>query len=49
MWLKPGSSNYVFRPFPLTETSSNPIFFTTVPDRKPRTECACQPVASISC
>src|SRR5450759_2327810 len=27
--------------------TSSPIFFPTVPDRNPRTECACQPVAFI--
>src|SRR5271169_1193405 len=28
--------------------TGSPIFFPTVPERKPRTECGCQPVAFIS-
>src|SRR5437867_2764572 len=27
----------------------NPIFLPNVPDRKPRTECGCQPVAFMRC
>jgi len=30
------------------ETTGKPIFFETVPDKKPRTECGCQPVAFIN-
>src|SRR5437016_1078546 len=30
------------------EMMARPIFLETVPDRKPRTECGCQPVAFIS-
>ena len=33
---------------PLVDVTVNPIFFPTVPDRNPRTECGCQPVAFIS-
>ena len=29
----------------LVDATAKPIFFPTVPDRKPRTECGCQPVA----
>jgi len=30
---------------PFVETTVNPIFLPTVPDRNPRTECGCQPLA----
>ena len=30
------------------DVTANPIFFLTVPDRKPRTECGCQPVTFIN-
>src|SRR5215469_18342171 len=30
------------------ETTAKPIFLPTVPERKPRMECGCHPVASIS-
>jgi hypothetical protein len=33
---------------PFVEMTSRPIFFRIVPDRNPRTECGCQPVAFIS-
>jgi hypothetical protein len=33
---------------PLVELTVNPSFFPAVPGRKPRTECGCQPVNSIS-
>jgi len=32
---------------PFSETTVSPSFLPTVPDRKPRIECACQPVAFI--
>jgi len=32
----------------LLELTANPIFLHTVPDKKPRTECGCQPVAAIN-
>ena len=32
----------------MLDVTARPIFLPTVPDRKPRTECACQPVAFIS-
>src|SRR5579871_6639580 len=33
---------------PLVDVTVSPIFFRMVPDRKPRTECACQALAVIS-
>jgi hypothetical protein len=32
----------------LVDVTANPIFLLTVPDKNPRTECGCQPVAFIS-
>src|SRR5258708_8474042 len=32
----------------LVDDTASPIFLPTVPDRKPRTECFCQPVAFIN-
>src|SRR3989442_15803622 len=32
----------------LVDDTASPIFLPTVPDRKPRTECGCQPVAFIN-
>jgi len=32
----------------LLELTANPIFLRTVPDKNPRTECGCQPVAAIN-
>ena len=33
---------------PLVDITVSPIFLPTVPDRNPRTECGCQPVAFIN-